>query len=403
MRWDSAPTMIDLFSGCGGVTAGFKAEGFTVSAAVEFDPITAQTYRLNHPEVALYVDDIRNISPYEMKKRCELGEGLTVLSVCAPCQPFSKQNRYRNIDERALLVLEAIRFVEILRPLFLFVENVPGLQQNPNILGKLVRDLEKLGYKVSDPSIVDAVDYGVPQFRKRFILLGTCLDVEVSIPAPTHASPDEAVRSGKKRWLTVRDAFAGLETLNSGEKSETDTLHKARKHTPLSLERLRHIPHNGGSRDSLPPELQLVCHRNGGNVGYHDVYGRMDFNRPSNTLTTGCTNFTKGRFAHPTSDRAITLREAARLQTFPDSYQFYGNYEQISTQIGNAVPVKLARIFAHYFHKLWENARQKGDLTSRPGQCASFAASLLTPRAAEPGFDRPLSSNTQHLTKESLA
>lgn len=131
-------------------------------------------------------------------------------------------------------------------------------------------------------------------------------------------------------------------------------MHKARKHKPLSLERLRHIPHNGGSRDGLPFELQLACHKNGKNVGYHDVYGRMDFNRPSNTLTTGCTNFTKGRFAHPTSDRAITPREAARLQTFPDSYQFYGSYEQISAQIGNAVPVKLAEVFAHYFFELLE-------------------------------------------------
>ncbi|GIK72720.1 MAG: cytosine-specific methyltransferase [Chloroflexota bacterium] len=355
MKPDSMPTMIDLFSGCGGVTTGFKAEGFKVLAAVEFDPVIAQTYRLNHPEVILYVEDIRNISPEEMMARCELRSGqLTVLSVCAPCQPFSRQNRYRNTDERASLVLEALRFVEALHPLFLFFENVPGLKQNPGILDKLVGDLEKLDYKVSDPAVVDAVDYGVPQFRRRLILLGACLGIELRIPEATHASPQEAARFGKKEWLTVKDAFAGLQTLSSGEESKTDPLHKARRHTPLSLERLRHIPHNGGSRDSLPIELQPACHRNGGNVGYHDVYGRLDFNRPSNTLTTGCTNFTKGRFAHPTSDRAITPREAARLQTFPDSYRFYGSYEQISTQIGNAVPVKLAEVFAHYFYELWE-------------------------------------------------
>lgn len=355
MKPDTAPTMIDLFSGCGGVTAGFKAEGFRVLAAVEFDPVTARTYRLNHPEVVLYVEDIRSVSPEEVQRRCKLRSGqLTVLSVCAPCQPFSKQNRYRNADERASLVLEAVRFVETLRPVFLFVENVPGLKQNPDILDKLLGDLDGLGYRVSAPAIVDAADYGVPQFRKRFILLGTRLDIELRIPDPMYASPEEAAGSGEKKWLTVKDAFAGLQDLDSGEESKTDPLHKARKHTPLSLERLRHIPHNGGSRDSLPIKLQLACHRNGKNVGYHDVYGRMDFNRPSNTLTTGCTNFTKGRFAHPTSDRAITPREAARLQTFPDSYRFYGSYEQISTQIGNAVPVKLAEVFAHYFYELWE-------------------------------------------------
>lgn len=359
MKPDSTLTMIDLFSGCGGVTAGFKAEGFKVLAAVEFDPVTAQTYRLNHPEVVLYEEDIRSISPEEMQEQCELRSGqLTVLSVCAPCQPFSRQNRYRNADERASLVLEAVRFVRILRPIFLFVENVPGLKQNPDILDKVLGDLEGLGYKVSAPAIVDAVDYGVPQFRKRFILLGTCLDIELRIPDPMYASPEEAARLGKKEWLTVKDAFACLQDLNSGEESKTDSLHKARKHTLLSLERLRHIPHNGGSRDSLPIELWLACHRNATNVGYHDVYGRMDFNRPSNTLTTGCTNFTKGRFAHPTSDRAITPREAARLQTFPDSYRFYGSYEQISTQIGNAVPVKLAEVFAHYFYELCEKWRK---------------------------------------------
>ncbi len=370
MKPDSMPTMIDLFSGCGGVTTGFRAEGFKVLAAVEFDPVTAQTYRLNHPDVILYVEDIRDIRPEEMMERCKLGSGqLTVLSVCAPCQPFSRQNRYRNrnADERASLVLEAIRFVEVLLPVFLFVENVPGLKQNPGILDKLVDDLEKFGYRVSDPAIVDAVDYGVPQFRKRFILLGTRLGIQVRIPDPTHASPKEATRLGKREWLTVRDAFAGLQDLGPGEESKSDPLHKARKHTPLSLERLRHIPHNGGSRESLPIELQLDCHRNGRNVGYHDVYGRLAFDRPSNTLTTGCTNFTKGRFAHPISDRAITPREAARLQTFPDPYRFYGSYEQISTQIGNAVPVALAKVFAHYFYELWDGQR---NLSAKPAPSA---------------------------------
>ncbi len=355
MTTDCTPTMIDLFSGCGGVTAGFKAAGFRVVAAVELDPVTAATYRLNHPEVVLYVEDIRKVSPNEMQERCQLRTGqLTVLSVCAPCQPFSRQNRYRKADERSSLVLEAVRFAETLRPMFLFVENVPGLKHNPDILDKLLGALSALGYKLSPPTIVDAVDYGVPQFRKRFILLGTCLDIELSLPDPMYASPQEAAKLGKKEWLTVKDAFVGLEDLNSGEESRTDPLHKARKHTLLSLERLRHIPHNGGSRHSLPTQLRLACHRNDSKVGYHDVYGRMDFNRPANTLTTGCTNFTKGRFAHPTSDRAITPREAARLQTFPDSYRFCGNYEQISAQIGNAVPVRLAEAFAYHFYKQWE-------------------------------------------------
>lgn len=116
-----------------------------------------------------------------------------------------------------------------------------------------------------------------------------------------------------------------------------------------------------GGRFDLPPELQLACHQNGGNVGYHDVYGRMDFERPANTLTTGCTNFTKGRFAHPISDRAITLREAARSQTFPDTYRFHGTYDQISAQIGNTVPVRLAEIIGRHFYTLWKSRKNGHD------------------------------------------
>ncbi len=357
MKPECLPTMIDLFSGCGGVTTGFKAQGFRVLAAIELDRTAGHTYRLNHPEVTLYEEDIRNISPDTIAGDCKLERGqLTVLSICAPCQPFSQQNRLRRSDERAYLLLEAIRFVRALRPWFLFIENVPGLKQRPDILNKLVDNLKELGYQTSAPTIIDAADYGVPQFRKRFILLGTDLeDVQPKIPLPTHASPEEAERLKKKKWLTVKDAFTGLQNLNSGEVSETDPLHKARKHTALSLERLRRIPHNGGSRDSLPIDLRPACHKGSKNIGYHDVYGRMDFDKPSNTLTTGCTNFTKGRFAHPTSERAITPREAARLQTFPDSYRFFGNYEQISAQIGNAVPVKLAEAFARHFYELWDS------------------------------------------------
>lgn len=358
------PTMVDLFAGCGGVTTGFKNKGFKVLAAIEIDSIVAETYRLNHPEVALFDRDIRSVDPEEILERCNFKQGeLTVLSVCAPCQPFSRQNRFRNGDERNRLVLETIRFAEALRPQFIFMENVPGLGKSGGILARLVEGLSNLGYRVSQPQVVDAVNYGVPQFRKRFILLGSRGEVELEIPEPTHAHPDTAAKSGKHPWRTVGDTISDLPELGSGESSEIDPLHKARNHARISLERLSYIPHNGGSRDSLPPHLQLNCHKNGGNIGYHDVYGRMNFLKPSNTLTTGCTNFTKGRFAHPVADRAITPREAARLQTFPDSYAFYGSYEQISSQIGNAVPVLLAEVFAGYFYKLWE--REVCDATHR--------------------------------------
>lgn len=176
------------------------------------------------------------------------------------------------------------------------------------------------------------------------------------MPDATHRPPDLAARTGMQAWVTVGEALAGLEALGAGEQSATDPLHRARRHSALSLERLRHIPPDGGSRDSLPDHLRPACHRRSPDTGYHDVYGRLDSRRPANTLTTGCTNFTRGRFAHPVRDRAITPREAARLQTFPDSYQFCGNYDQISAQIGNAVPVRLAAVVARHLRAALESA-----------------------------------------------
>lgn len=353
------PTLIDLFSGCGGVTQGFKNKKFSVLAAVEWDHIIAETYKLNHPEVVMYKRDIKSVTLKEILKDCSLQPNkLTVLSVCAPCQPFSRQTRLNRVDERLELVLETERFVKALRPQYVIIENVPGLakEKNRQILDRLVEELRgNLGYFVSAPQIVDAVNYGTPQFRKRLILLCSRDGKELSLPAYTHVMPEKATATNKQKWQLVKDAFLDIPELSAGHQSATDPLHKARNHTELNLKRIRHIPHNGGSRNSLPVELQLNCHKN--RSGYNDVYGRLDLNRPANTLTTGCTNFTRGRFAHPTEDRAITPREAARLQTFPDSYEFKGNYEQISSQIGNAVPVKLAEVFAEYFYDLWSKTQ----------------------------------------------
>lgn len=350
------PTLIDIFSGCGGVTQGFKNTGFQVLSAVEHDPIIATTYSVNHPNVVMYVKDVRDVDPQEMMERCNIQRGeLTVLSVCAPCQPFSCQTRLSREDDRTELVLQMIRFVDAIRPQYAIMENVPGLSKGDNkkILDKLVNSLRiDLGYKVTEPQIVDAVNYGVPQFRKRLFLLCSRESVSLKFPETTHAAPSEAKRTNKIPWQTVKDAFINVPRLASGQRNRTDALHKARSHSALNLERLKYIPKSGGSRRSLPEHLQLACHKKDG-TGYNDVYGRMDFLRPANTLTTGCTNITKGRFAHPTANRAITPREAARIQTFPDIYRFVGNYDQISAQIGNAVPVAFAETFARLFYRLW--------------------------------------------------
>jgi len=328
----SWPTAVDLFSGCGAVTEALKRRHFRVVAAVDNDPIACRTYRKNHPSVHLYEQDIRSVSPARIRVELLHDQDLDLLIVCAPCQPFSSQGLKDGADKRARLIFSAIRFARVLRPKIILFENVPGLAtaRFASVLSELRRRLEKIDYTIGNPEMADAADYGVPQRRQRCILIASRAGVPPGLPAPP-------TPTGKRK--VVRGAIADLPRLKAGESDPNDPLHFSRRHLEITLRRLSHIPKDGGSRCSLPKNLVLTCHRE--HSGHPDVYGRMWWNRVSPTLTTGCTDVTRGRFAHPEDDRAITLREAARLQTFPDSYWFEGNHSEISTQIGNAVPVRL--------------------------------------------------------------
>lgn len=327
-RW---PTAVDLFSGSGAATEALKRRHFRVVAAVDNDPVACATYRANHPTVNLIEKDVREVNPAEIRRRNLRGRNLGLLVVCAPCQPFSNQNRKRDSDNRDRLILQAGRFARILKPRLIFFENVPGLASDSrsDLLAELARELGD-EYTLGAPERVDAADYGVPQRRARCILLAARKAIPPALPAPT---------TPQKKRLTVRHAIGRLLRLSSGQADPKDPLHAARVHQPIALRRLAAIPKNGGSRSSLPPHLRLACHT--GCRGYPDVYGRMRWNDVAPTLTTGCTDVTRGRFAHPQDDRAITLREAALLQTFPRCYRFEGNANEVATQIGNAVPVNL--------------------------------------------------------------
>lgn len=327
-RW---PTAIDLFCGCGGVTLALKQRHFRVVAAVDNDPVACKTYRANHSTVRLYEEDCAGVDLKSIHGDLERSR-LDLLVVCAPCQPFSSQTRLSGRDARAELVLEAVRFAKALKPAVILIENVPGLvrARNGETLRRLRDGLSESGYASSEPLIVDAQDYGVPQRRRRCLMLATKGTEPPTLPPPS--TPRDHRR-------TVRDAIGKYRRLRSGEADPEDALHRARNHQPIALRRLREIPRDGGDRSALPPELELECHKDYG--GHPDVYGRMAWNEVAPTLTTGCTDVTKGRFAHPRDDRAITLREAAALQTFPASYAFEGNRKQIESQIGNAVPPHL--------------------------------------------------------------
>jgi len=240
-------------------------------------------------------------------------------------------------------VLEALRFADALDPETIWFENVPGIVRS-EAANSLRKGLSVLGYNFDEPLRLSATDLGVPQKRIRSIF--------VASKSTEILGRVDSLRSNLtgENPPTVRMAFSGLEPIGPGEGCMTDPLHRGRNHAARTMERLRAIPKDGGSRSALPTELQLACHRKLPANSFPDVYGRMSWDSPAPTLTTGCTDVTRGRFAHPEEDRAITLREAARLQTFPDTYRFNGSRTEIARLIGNAVPYEMARqIFSHLF------------------------------------------------------
>lgn len=312
-----------------------------VLAACDNDPIAAATYRTNNPKTAFIEGDISldaTVDAITLKVR---GRPVDLLAICAPCQPFSSQNRARGDDPREQLIVRALAVARQLQPAMIFFENVPGLASPAYrpILDSVRVELQAMGYSLSEPLVRDAADFGVPQRRRR------CIMFAARSARAVKAFVERDVTTTKR---TVFDALADLEVLESGQASETDPLHRARVHLPIALERLRNIPKDGGSRSSLPAHLELKCHA-GDPHSFSDVYGRMAWRSVAPTLTTGCTDITRGRYAHPDQDRAITLREAARIQTFPDQYRFSGNTGQIATQVGNAVPPAMIRSFSKAF------------------------------------------------------
>lgn len=338
-RWRTA---VDLYSGSGAVTAALKRRHFRVVAAVDNDPVACATYRLNHPKTRMIQDDITKVDPSDIRRDNLGDEDVDLLVVCAPCQPFSSQNRKRGADERSRLILQAGRFARILRPRVIFFENVPGLAAHSALLDDLRQALGE-DYNLGDPERVDAADFGVPQRRVRCIMIAT---------RGTKPPPLPKAVTPKGQRVTVKQTIGHLLRLQTGECDPTDDLHSARRHQDIALRRLAAIPKDGGSRSSLPAELELACHANVEASKFSDVYGRMSWDQVAPTLTTGCTDITRGRFAHPDDDRAITAREAALLQTFPPDYRFTGNASDVQTQIGNAVPVKLVEALTPTFRRV---------------------------------------------------
>jgi DNA (cytosine-5)-methyltransferase 1 len=295
--------------------------------------------------------DIKALDPSELREMLELsGEEPHVLMGGPPCQGFSKmRNGNGNGDKRNSLVLRYLEYVAELKPRFALLENVPGLMRSEHgkeYFDALYEGLDNLKYKLVT-QVVDAADYGVPQHRRRMILVAG-RDGEVPpIPEATHGPKGslDVAMGLKQPWRTVRDVISGYPTTDKDDPKKHESEYP--NHVPPiisdSTERYLHaVPRDGGSRTEIPREMWLKCHITHG--GHKDVYGRAAWDKPSNTMTTGCTNPSKGRFVHPEQDRAFTAREAAALQGFPDAFIFYG--VQLARQIGNAVPPPLAYAFA---------------------------------------------------------
>ena len=326
---------IDLFSGAGGLSQGLKQAEFQVIGAVEFVENFAKSYELNHPKTKMYNVDIRELDPIMLKKNLGLRKGqLDLLAGCPPCQGFSTigtRNKGNKNDPRNELVFQITRFVEVLMPKTIMMENVPALIKDIR-MNKLVKDLETLGY-IIDKKVLNTADFGMPQSRRRMILLAS-RKKGLSIDSQNQNLEDV---------VTVRNAIGNLE---KAEESK-DWLHNSLvNYKEKTIKIIKAIPKNGGSRTDLPIELQLNCHKK--ITGFKDVYGRMNWDRPSPTITGGCTSASKGRFIHPEEDRAITLREAALLQSFPRDYKFYSSSskQEIATMIGNALPPKFIEYHA---------------------------------------------------------
>lgn len=318
-------TAVDLFSGCGGLTQGLKKAGFSVLAAIELDRTARETYQLNHPDVRLYEADIRAIPASSVLTAMGLKRGeLDLLAGCPPCQGFSRlrtKNRRSAVkDDRNDLVDDFLRFVRVMRPKTVMLENVPALAKNRRF-NHLRAQLLRMQYAIAS-DVLDAADYGVPQRRKRLIMLASRVH-----------EPTMGRKVGRKP--TVRDSIGGL----APPSRSRDALHKLAENRSDSVKKLiAMIPRNGGSRSDLGQQYQLDCHKR--SDGFYDVYGRMAWDDVAPTITSGCHNPSKGRFLHPSRNRNITLREAAVLQGFPRRYKFNVEHgkEAVALMIGNALP-----------------------------------------------------------------
>lgn len=327
-------TCIDLFCGAGGLTHGLQKEGIDVVAGVDVEESCRHPFEFNN--AAKFIkEDVSKISGEQLNALFGKSE-IKVLAGCAPCQPFSTYSQRYDVlsSPRWGLLYQFDRLVKETRPQLVTMENVPTVAKHA-VFGDFANSLIDQGYHVYR-SVVDCTKYGLPQTRRRMVLLASRLGpIEIVAPEPENRR-------------TVRDAIRGLPPLANGEASDADAMHVASKLSPLNVERIR-ASRPGGTWRDWPAHLVAACHRKETGRTYPGVYGRMEWDSPSPTLTTQYYGFGNGRFGHPDQERAISLREGAILQGFPTSYSFVPDggpihFKALGRMIGNAVPVTLGEV-----------------------------------------------------------
>ena len=347
-------TVVDVFAGAGGLTHGFILEGFYVAAGIDADQVCRYPYTFNNPGAQFIHAKIETVS-VDVVSGVYPEDHIKILVGCAPCQPFSAYTRKEGKHENWNLLGDFAQLVVGVQPDIVSMENVPRLKtyDDGKVFSDFVAVLDRNGYHVTCDDRIYAPDYGVPQRRYRLILIASKLG-KVEFLRRSHTP---------ERYHTVQDAIGDLEPIEAGQASSSDPLHRASALSEINLERIR-ASKPGGTWHDWPDELRAACHARPSGRWYRNVYGRMAWNEPAPTITTQCYGFGNGRFGHPEQDRAISLREAALIQTFPKDYQFFEpdrahHISVVTRLIGNAVPVTLSRMIAksirlHIFqHRGW--------------------------------------------------
>lgn len=327
---DDSPKVLDCFCGAGGLSLGFEMAGYKTLFAFDNDSSAIQTYQANFSHKSS-VEDITKLSKKTIEERVGNRISPDIIVGGPPCQGFSVQRRGDNIDKRNNLVLEYLRIIFEFKPKFFVMENVGGLLAPRG--REVISEFKERCFGIYWLHIakLHALDFGVPQDRRRVFIVG---ELEDGNPSPRFSFP-KSIKKHKNK--TVRDA---IEDLMDKTEAEIPN-HRADNLSPLNFRRISSLK-EGESRDSLPTELQLKCHKENKNHRHLDVYGRLWWDRPAPTITARFDSFSRGRFGHPVLNRAITLREGARIQGFPDTFIFKGTKVEAARQIGNAVPPNLA-------------------------------------------------------------